>query len=36
LMYQLTLPMDVGIKIETTASVRTMIEMTERMDYSEQ
>jgi len=33
-MYQLTLPMDVSVLIEADASVRTMLEITERMDYS--
>jgi len=33
-IYQLTLPMDVSVNIGTTASVRTMIELTERLDYS--
>jgi len=33
-MYQLSLPMDVSMIIEADASVRTMLEITERMDYS--
>ena len=32
--YQLMLPLDVEVKIETEASVRTLLEITERMDYS--
>jgi len=33
--YQLYLPMDVGIKIESSESVRLLLEITERLDYSE-
>jgi transposase len=33
-MYQLSLPMDVRVMIEANSSVRTMLEITERMDYS--
>jgi transposase len=33
-MYQLTLPMDVSVLIETSSSVRTMLKITEQMDYS--
>jgi len=32
--FQLMLPMDVGVKIDTNASVRLLLEITERMDYS--
>ena len=32
--YQLILPLDIGIKIESTATVRLLLEITERMDYS--
>ena len=31
--FQLVLPMDVGVKIETEAPVRLLLEITERMDY---
>jgi uncharacterized FAD-dependent dehydrogenase len=34
LTYQVMLPFDVGVRIETSASVRLMLEITERMDYS--
>jgi transposase len=33
--YQLYLPMDVGVKIESSESVRLLLEITERLDYSE-
>jgi transposase len=33
--YQLILPMDVGVKIEASESVRLLLEITERLDYSE-
>lgn len=32
--FQLMLPIDVGVKIDADESVRTLIEVTERMDYS--
>jgi transposase len=32
--YQLMLPLDVGVKIEASSSVRLLLEITERMDYS--
>ena len=32
--FQLTLPLDVGVKIEADAEVRLLLEITERMDYS--
>ena len=32
--FQLMLPMDVGVKIEASAPVRQLLEITERMDYS--
>ena len=32
--FQLMLPMDIEIKIDTDASVRLLLEITERMDYS--
>jgi len=32
--FQLSLPIDVGVKIDTKESVRLLIEVTERMDYS--
>jgi transposase len=32
--YQLMLPLDVGVKIEASDSVRLLLEITERMDYS--
>jgi len=32
--FQLMLPFDVGVKIDADESVRTLIEVTERMDYS--
>ena len=33
-MYQLTLPLEVSVLIGTDVSVRTMLEITERMDYN--
>ena len=33
-MYQLSLPMGVGVRIEATAAVHTLLEITDRMDYS--
>jgi len=33
--YQVMLPLDVGVKIEASASVRLLLEITERLDYEE-